>query len=111
MSIKTLIGRLRRLEVRTGASSLEDFFSGLSDVELEAHLEAIKLPIRHQASALSEQLGWPLERAQTALDETDRLAERQFFGWSDGRLRDHLEELCANDDTWRDQFEIWLEEP
>jgi hypothetical protein len=110
MTVKTLIGRLRRLEAKTGASSLEDFFSALSDVELEAYLEAIKLPVRHQASELSEQLGWPLDRAQTALEETDRLAERQFFGWSDDRMREHLETLCA-DDCWREQFAIWLEEP
>lgn len=110
MSIKTLSSRIRRLEQKTGSASLSDYYSRLSEEEIEARLLALKLPLHRQAEALAEELGWTVERAQSALDETARLANRHVAGWSDDQIREHLEELCANDAGWRHQIEVWLED-
>jgi len=108
MSIKNLIGRLRRLEARTGASSLSDFYKCFSMEELEAIVDAYKLPPSQQAKALSDTLGWTVERSQAELAEADRLSGRKFAGWSKDRLVEYLQGIIDDDEDMRDQFDIWL---
>ena len=111
MSIRTLSSRIRRLEQKSGSSSLAEYYAGLSDEELEADITASKLPLHKQSRALANLLGWTVSRAQAEIDGKMRLAEHSFLGWSDNRIREFLEDACSRHEGMREQFAIWLEEP
>lgn len=100
-NVKSLLGRIRRVEKKTGVGTPGELFSKLTDAQLWAIMEApINGSEEDKLERFVEASNWPIKKARAFLADMDRvclLHSREFDHLSDEQLLEMIMEPMSTE--------------